>query len=231
MTTAILTSPLDVLRTRLQTDFYRSELHRHSRLAFFQHLRETLQILGSTHRIEGWRGLFRGLGPSLTGVVPATAVKFYTYGNCKRLLPGALGCDKDAVVIHVTAAATTGIVTATMTNPIWLIKTRLQLDRSRAEGKVGGGYHASARRYRNSWDCVQQVLQQEGIRGLYRGLSASYLGAVETTLHLTLYEHIKAVLIPRRAASGSTEKEMPIGRATDWIGTCSAAGASKLLAV
>ncbi|ODH46867.1 hypothetical protein GX48_07010 [Paracoccidioides brasiliensis] len=38
--------------------------------------------------------LFKGLGPSLTGVVPDTVIKFYTYGNCKLLLPGVLQCSK-----------------------------------------------------------------------------------------------------------------------------------------
>lgn len=84
----------------------------------------TSRIFGPIHRFEGWRDFFRGLGPGLTGVVPATAIKFYTYGNCKRLATETLQCDPNAFII---SAATAGIVTAT------LVKTRLQLDRSRLE--------------------------------------------------------------------------------------------------
>lgn len=86
-----------------------------------------IRILGPIHRFEGWRDFFRGLGLGLTGVVPATAIKFYTYGNCKCLVTETLQCDPNAVVASVISAATAGIVTAT------LVKTRLQLDRSRLE--------------------------------------------------------------------------------------------------
>ncbi|KAI4128833.1 MAG: hypothetical protein LQ338_002533 [Usnochroma carphineum] len=71
--------------------------------------------------------------PNLTGIVPATAVKFYTYGNCKYIISETMNFGSDAALVHVGAAATAGIVTGTVTNPIWLVKTRLQLDRSHGE--------------------------------------------------------------------------------------------------
>jgi solute carrier family 25 protein 33/36 len=37
---------------------------------------------------------------------------------------------QDTALVHLLAAATAGIVISTATNPIWLVKTRLQLDRS-----------------------------------------------------------------------------------------------------
>lgn len=48
--------------------------------------------------------------------------------------------------------------------------------------------------YRGSIDCAKQVLRQEGLKGFYRGLGASYLGVIETTLHLTLYERVKGFI-------------------------------------
>ncbi|KAF7128764.1 hypothetical protein CNMCM5793_003673 [Aspergillus hiratsukae] len=232
--TAILTSPLDVLRTRLQSDFYRSQLKTSPvstaywpLLSVFRsssaHFRETFHILATIHRVEGWRSLFRGLGPSLTGVVPATAVKFYTYGNCKRLLPNVLECEADTTLVHALSAATAGVVTGTVTNPIWLVKTRLQLDKSR----VGRDGSTDMRKYRNSIDCLRQVVQQEGIRGLYRGLAASYLGVAETVLHLVTYEKMKdGFLKPRDDRSEAKPSRLFEGAISS-----SAAGLSKLLAV
>ncbi|KAL2756922.1 hypothetical protein ACRALDRAFT_1062601 [Sodiomyces alcalophilus JCM 7366] len=170
---------------------------------------------------EGWRGFFRGLGPSLAGVVPATAVKFYVYGNCKRYGASLLKLSEDSAVVHAQAAVTAGIATATATNPIWLVKTRLQLDKSRGDAD---------RRYRNSLDCVQQVLRQEGVRGLYRGLSASYLGTVETALHLVLYEQLK-VLCRRGLESMDDRSSFFGGELAHWISTSGAAGSAKLAAV
>ncbi|PGH15953.1 hypothetical protein AJ79_02120 [Helicocarpus griseus UAMH5409] len=232
ITTACLTSPLDVLRTRLQSGFYYppSSLPaaQHPLPSFYRsslvHFRQTLQILFSIHRLEGWRSLFKGLGPSLTGVVPATGIKFYTYGNCKQLVPPLFGCEKDATIVHVLSAASAGIVTGTATNPIWLVKTRLQLDSTAREG--AGGLRAS--RYKNSIDCVRQVVRQEGIRGLYRGLGASYLGVIETTLHLTTYERLKGALAEMQKDVRDTNGW---GQAAAGFALSSAAGLSKLLAV
>ena len=45
--------------------------------------------------------------------------------------------------------------------------------------------------YRNSFDCLTKVIQQEGIRGLFRGLGASYLGVMEGTVQWITYEQLK----------------------------------------
>jgi solute carrier family 25, member 33/36 len=137
LATAIITSPLDVLRTRVQSDFYQNSspsspetIRQPIRLLTpFQHIRETFQIFRSISYHEGLHGFFRGLGPSLAGVVPATAIKFYVYGNTKHLASRLWNCSKDEPIVHAQAAVAAGIATSTATNPIWLVKTRLQLDK------------------------------------------------------------------------------------------------------
>ncbi|KAH0423726.1 hypothetical protein CcaCcLH18_11977 [Colletotrichum camelliae] len=232
--TSILTSPLDVLRTRLQSSLYRQPsrpdvtariIHHPSRTLStpLGHVLETFDILRSIRNSEGWRGLFRGLGPSLAGVVPATAIKFYTYGNCKRLGAWYLRCDEDEPIVHAQAAVAAGLATATVTNPIWLVKTRLQLDRSQTHNRT------MTRQYKNSLDCVQQVLRREGIRGLYRGLSASYLGTAETVLHLVLYERLKKLF--RVPELNLSTRSPVVDELRAWVGTSGAAGCAKFAAV
>lgn len=220
--TAIVTSPLDVLRTRLQSDFYQPISRTPGSTVIPPKANhKTLRIIGNIYKAEGWRAFFRGLGPSLAGVVPATAIKFYVYGNCKRIGAQVFGLGEDSTLIHAQAAISAGIATATATNPIWLVKTRLQLDRAQTA--------TGARRYRNSLDCVQQVLRQEGIRGLYKGLSASYLGSVETALHLVLYERLKTMMAQSLGSPDgkdtAAQKEI-----TSWISTTGAAGSAKFAA-
>ncbi|KAL5351930.1 hypothetical protein ACLOAV_003792 [Pseudogymnoascus australis] len=238
MAAALFTAPLDVLKTRLQSDYYQTQLAQ-SRTArglpspdslpilrsSIIHIRETVHILFSIHRYEGWRGLFRGLGPNLVGVVPASAVKFYTYGTSKNLLSHLNG-GREAIWIHMVAAATAGIATSTITNPIWMVKTRLQLDKSAAES---AGY-LPHKRYKNSIDCVMQIMRHEGVKGFYRGLTASYLGVAESTLHWVLYEQVKVLIRLRE------ERLVMKGENSDWDGLvkwvyqAGAAGGTKLFA-
>ena len=240
MTSATLTSPLDVLKTRLQSDFYQSQV-RASRDArgipppsslslprsALLHFRETFQILFSIHRVEGWRALFKGLGPNLTGVVPARAINFYAYGNGKRILSQYLNNGQEAAWVHLFAAANAGIITGTITNPIWVVKTRLQLDKSHAE-KTGT---LSERQYKNSVDCVRQTLRAEGIKGLYRGLSASYLGVTESTLQWVLYEQMKLYLSRREERLGmSGQPPTYWDNSVSWGGRVAGAGAAKFFA-
>lgn len=221
------------MRTRLQSDLYKSPLSSQSGNAAglsrsllnpVYHVYETFDTIGAIRKNEGWRGLFRGLGPSLAGVVPAAAVKFYVYGNCKRLGASYLGYKEDEPILHAQAAVAAGLATATATNPIWLVKTRLQLDRAHANNGT------APRHYNGSFDCIQKVLRSDGISGLYRGLSASYLGTVETAIHLVLYERLKVLFGRSLARLGATPTPATSELAT-WTSTSGAAGCAKVVAV
>ncbi|KID90380.1 Mitochondrial substrate carrier, partial [Metarhizium majus ARSEF 297] len=229
MVTATITSPLDVLRTRLQSDLYASPAHdsKSGLSSFkspFRHVYDTFRTIGTIRGREGWHGLFRGLGPSLAGVVPAAAVKFYVYGNCKQLSVQYLGFRPDEPIVHALGAVAAGLATATVTNPIWLVKTRLQLDMSQSHNG------ASMRQYSGSLDCIRQVVRSEGIRGLYRGLTASYLGTAETVLHLVLYERLKAVFHASLARFTTTDTPA-LSEVANWTSTSGAAGCAKIAAV
>lgn len=241
MTAATLTCPLDVLKTRLQSDFYQSQLSAaraargvpplsqlsYSRTAIL-HVRETFQILTAIPRTEGYRALFKGLGPNLIGVVPARAINFFAYGNGKRILSQTFNDGKEASWVHLLAAAGAGMLTGTATNPIWLVKTRLQLDKSRAE-KTGSGL--DGRKYKNALDCTMQTVRAEGIRGLYRGLSASYLGVTESTLQWVLYERMKSYIALREeriTLSGRARSSWD--EAVSWSLRLGAAGSAKFVA-
>lgn len=238
MTAAALTAPLDVLKTRLQSDFYQAQIAEnrarmgispHAHLSPVRsallHFRETFQVLNSVHKVEGYRALFKGLGPSLVGVVPARSINFYTYGNGKRIISEYAGVEN--AWVHVSAASIAGIVTSTATNPIWMVKTRLQLDKSVAE-RTGG---LATRRYKSSWDCIKQIVRNEGIKGLYKGMTASYLGVTESALQWVLYEQVKKNLRMREeriALSGRPKTTWD--HTVEWTGRVFGAGSAKFFA-
>ncbi|EJP67355.1 mitochondrial carrier protein (Rim2), putative [Beauveria bassiana ARSEF 2860] len=224
---SIATSPLDVLRTHMQSDTYetatRDKISNIQRLRHVHPIRETIDALGTIHRTEGIRGLCRGLVPSLIGVVPAQAIKFYVYGNCKRLGAQYLGLEEAEPLVHAQAAVAAGLATATATNPIWLVKTRLQLFNDQAcDG-------ASSKRSRSTLDCVLQIFKTEGVSGFYRGLSASYLGTLETVVHLVLYERLKTLFQAQSYYSPPSSAHRSELR--NWASTAGAAGCAKVAAV
>lgn len=225
MVGAIVTCPLDVVKTRLQSDEYYSAYNKLPKtgnpiMKAYQHLKETGGLILSIYRNEGGRALFRGLGPNLVGVIPARSINFFTYGSTKEVLLSKFNDGKEATWIHLASGINAGLVTSTATNPIWLIKTRLQLDKTK-------GKH-----YKNSWDCLKYILRTEGFFSLYKGLSASYLGGVESTLQWVLYEQMKIFLNKKslemhgnNEASKTTKHHI-----LEWCARSGAAGAAKFVA-
>lgn len=163
------------------------------------------------YREESFRALFKGLGPTLVGAIPARSINFFTYGNGKRIIADNFNDGKENSWVHLSAAAFAGIATSTATNPIWVVKTRLQLQRTAAgaEGqKVLGG----------SLDCIKRLLREEGVRGFYKGLSASYLGVTEGTIQWVLYERLKKLSENQNSAIAQ------------WFGMLGSAGGAKMVA-
>lgn len=281
----IITAPLDVVKTRLQSDLFqqkskaaaasqpqaRGVLAAGKRLGY--HFVETGHLLKEIATKEGPRALFKGLGPTLVGSVPARSINFFTYGNGKLFLAEKLNGGKETPVIHLSAAAMAGIVTATATNPIWVVKTRLQLESHQREqaarnsraaavqrspaiasASSKASFSTSARSHTNqhsstarppprtvglpssnsffrsarspaapstnAFSMALRIVRTEGIKGLYAGMSASYLGVAEGTIQWVLYERLK------RAANNADKDSLP-GKL---LGTVGAAGTAKLTA-
>lgn len=48
-------------------------------------------------------------------------------------------------------------------------------------------------------ECIKTTFAESGIRGFYKGITASYYGISETVIHFVIYEGIKAKLRERKA--------------------------------
>lgn len=217
---AVFTCPFDVVKTRLQSSVYQ-EMYRGNvkSSGMLHHFKETCVILGDVYKVEGARALFKGLGPSLVGVIPARSINFFTYGYSKDIFKREFFNGEESSVLHLMAGITAGIVTSTATNPIWLIKTRLQLDK------------ANVKEYSGSIDCIRKTVAREGFLSLYKGLSASYLGSIESTIQWILYEQLKLV-IKKRADNKQREgtERTATDSAMDWLARSGGAGLAKLVA-
>lgn len=134
---------------------------------------------------EGPKALFRGLVPNLIGVAPSRAIYFCAYSQSKKFWNNIL--PPDTALVHVFSAACAGFSASSVTNPIWFVKTRLQL------AHVQHGSQVTA------MHIVRRVYLTSGIKGFYKGITASYFGITETIIHFVIYEAIKAKLMAVRA--------------------------------
>ncbi|KAI5637565.1 mitochondrial carrier protein domain-containing protein [Phthorimaea operculella] len=148
-----------------------------SRMSLIQCIRHIVQT-------EGTKALFKGLGPNIVGVAPSRAIYFCTYSQAKAILNQNI--PPDTPIVHLSAASAAGFVSCTMTNPIWFVKTRLQLD----------GQNVTA------IQCIKRIYSKSGIKGFYKGITASYMGISETVVHFVLYEGVKARLMAARSVDG-----------------------------
>lgn len=80
-------------------------------------------------------------------------------------------------------------------------------------------------------DCVRRVYRREGVRGFYRGMSASYAGISETVVHFVIYESIKRRLLEAKMPQNMEEEEEEVPKvASDFVGMMLAAATSKTCA-
>ncbi|KAI8976082.1 mitochondrial carrier domain-containing protein [Pilobolus umbonatus] len=217
---AVFTSPLDVVKTRLQSTFYQQTMrstNTHRTGLIFGHFIETGRLLVRIKQVEGIGGYFKGLGPNLIGVIPARSINFFTYGYGKKLYT-ELNHGRETVGVHLISAATAGIITSTATNPIWVIKTRLQLQ--------GSGMN----RYNGTMNCLVSTIREEGVRGLYKGMSASYLGVVEGTIQWVIYENLKKKWGVSKEDIRPNQRLIGGKTLQDWVGHLGAAATSKFIA-
>ncbi|KAH7724668.1 Protein T09F3.2 [Aphelenchoides avenae] len=142
-----------------------------SKLGIFKYVSDII-------REEGVAALYKGLLPNLVGVAPSKAVYFYTYSTSKRFWNEAEIFVPNSAMVHMVSAGFAGFVTATVINPVWLVKTRLQLHHGPFPLRT----------------CIARIYKNEGIRGFYKGVTASYVGISETIIQFVLYEHFRSMI-------------------------------------
>ncbi|XP_058060666.1 mitochondrial carrier protein Rim2 isoform X3 [Anopheles bellator] len=142
------------------------------------------QCLKHIVQTEGSRALFKGLGPNIVGVAPSRAIYFCAYSKTKNALNTVGIIPANSPLVHILSATCAGFASSTATNPIWFIKTRMQLDSSNASN----GLRSSV------GQCVKQIYESQGVRGFYKGITASYVGISETVIHFVIYEALKKKL-------------------------------------
>ncbi|KAJ2524420.1 hypothetical protein GGI11_000832 [Coemansia sp. RSA 2049] len=177
---SVVTCPLDVVKTRLQ---YQGVLQEKYRSQGFKPYHGTVSTLRRIFTEEGVRGLYRGLAPMLMGYLPTWGIYFAAYESLKRELSAQQQVRLGSTTVHVVSAMGAGASTSTLTNPIWVLKSRFMTQSAFTDY-----------RYTSMLQAVRAIYACEGLGGFYKGLGSSLLGVTHVAVQFPLYEQLKCWL-------------------------------------
>eukprot|EP00039_Didymoeca_costata_P012258 m.175624 g.175624 ORF g.175624 m.175624 type:complete len:326 (+) comp15432_c1_seq9:302-1279(+) len=182
--TTILCSPLDVAKTRQQI----AVTSGHADAARYR--AGVGSALSTIWRTEGFPGFYRGIVPAIITVPAFWACYWPCYVLGKRKLAASDEFKNSPPWLqHMMAAVFAGGLSDVITNPLWVIRTRMQADVFRpSKGRKTMASVAS------------NMVRQEGVRSLYKGLKATLLGLGHSGVQFPVYEKLKALALERRKA-------------------------------
>nr|XP_010917681.1 folate transporter 1, chloroplastic [Elaeis guineensis] len=176
--------PLDVVRTRFQVS--------DGRVTNLPLYKNTAHAVYTIARTEGLRGLYAGFYPAVFGSTLSWGLYFFFYsrakhryckGNDGQLSPG----------YHLVSAAEAGALVCLCTNPIWLVKTRLQLQTPQHYQPYSGFS-----------DALRTILREEGWRALYKGIGPGLLLVTHGAIQFTVYEELRKFALYLKVKEGRT---------------------------
>ncbi|KAL2558064.1 Peroxisomal nicotinamide adenine dinucleotide carrier [Forsythia ovata] len=224
----LITYPLQTVNTRQQTD--RDPKKEKRSLG-------TIDQMCQVVKQEGWDRLYGGLTPSLVGTAASQGVYYYFYQifrnkaeatalerNKKGFGDGSVGMFSSLVV-----AALSGCVNVLLTNPIWVVVTRMQVTYSallliqkrvypiRSESLSFDTESLSSKEvilaavepppYGTS-NVIHEIYGEAGVWGFWKGVFPTLIMVSNPSIQFMLYETLLKKLKKRRASSGKANNDV-----------------------
>jgi hypothetical protein len=144
-------------------------------------------------REQGFLAFWRGNGVNVARMIPNSAIKFTTYDTFKRwAFPKGEKSysDSELYARKMLCGALSGISTIVPVYPMDVARTRLAADVS------------AVRKYNGFTDCLLKTIENEGIKGMYKGLGISVAGiipylAISLSLYDTMKDQVQRIENPR----------------------------------
>ncbi|KAL8971819.1 MAG: hypothetical protein Q9183_000864 [Haloplaca sp. 2 TL-2023] len=168
---AFVVYPIDLVKTRMQNQ-------RGKRVGEMLY-KNSIDCAKKVVKNEGFKGLYSGVLPQLVGVAPEKAIKL----TVNDLIRGHF-TDKESNKIwwphEIIAGGSAGACQVIFTNPLEIVKIRLQVQGEMAK-------HADVPRRSAMW-----IVKNLGLVGLYKGASACLLRDVPFSgIYFPAYNHLK----------------------------------------
>jgi len=185
----ICTYPLDLTRAQLAV-LKKQKSHNQS---FWS-------VLTDNYKSRGTVGLFRGITPTLLGILPYSGVAFALNEQGKREIQHLQGREV-TVMERIQCGAFAGLVAQTLTYPIEVTRRRMQTigivgihndSALSALGCKNGGAVARALRPPSLMSTVKDLYAEQGTRGFMKGVSMNWMkGPVAFGISFTTFDHIQ----------------------------------------
>lgn len=145
-----------------------------------------------TLKSDGIRGIYRGYGPSVAGIIVYRAGYFGLYDFSKVLIMPHLGLTEGSILSILTKfslALSIDIFSAIAAYPLDTVRRSMMMMSGRSE-----------KLYNNSFQCAQYIMKNNGFGGFYKGALTNSIRAIGSALVLVVYDELKRVLLPESAA-------------------------------
>ncbi|XP_012504804.1 PREDICTED: kidney mitochondrial carrier protein 1 isoform X2 [Propithecus coquereli] len=169
------TFPIDLTKTRLQIQGQTND-------ANFKEIRYRgmLHALVRIGREEGLKALYSGIAPAMLRQASYGTIKIGTYQSLKRLFVERP--EDETLPINVICGILSGVISSTIANPTDVLKIRMQAQSNTIQGGMIGNFI--------------NIYQQEGTRGLWKGVSlTAQRAAIVVGVELPVYDFTKKHLI------------------------------------
>ena len=153
-------------------------------------------------RDEGVKALWKGISPNFIGNTIAWGSYFFLYNAAKQHYQQLAERQQLSAVEYLGCAALSGSCVAALTNPVWVVKTRMFLDS-----------RVMAQSDQRLLPALARLWREEGLRGLYRGFVPSVLGVSHGAVQFMTYEMAKQRLLDykrRSTSAGSSATFTPL---------------------
>jgi solute carrier family 25 (mitochondrial folate transporter), member 32 len=183
--------PLDLVKTRFQVN--EGMKQKNSAVPSY---RTTFNAFRTIATKEGVRALYQGVPTAMLGSGISWGLYFFLYEKAKlqyQTDPGK--SEKLPPWKHILCGTQAGVMTVFVTNPIWLIKTRIQLQVSESERARLNLGTSSSPKYRGFLHGVRTIVTNEGPLALYRGLVPALFLTSHGALQFMIYEELKSFTI------------------------------------
>ncbi|KAJ1726770.1 hypothetical protein LPJ61_004973 [Coemansia biformis] len=140
---------------------------------------------------EGVAGLFSGLESALFGAAVTNGVYYYFFEAVKALFEKASKRSSMNTVESMVSGAVAGAMTCIITNPIWVVNTRLTVKQKRQKAIADAGDGAVAEEGQTTLQAFAEIIREDGVLSLWQGLIPALILVINPIIQYTAFEQLK----------------------------------------